>query len=358
MYAATPAKVPTISSAHSDEFQQKSSPSYLRDAAGRKQSLCSVSRTPSLQDHRSSNDTLCPRSWRQRQEGDTPRSRGCRGERNAAEERGSLEEMVSGCGRTERCYIQIRVEDGMRGGESRRVVVVFSAGQRTDPVCIRAVSFLHTAANTRTYGRWIVFKTAGGSQALEPSCDLVLPQRPGPIALRLQAEFQYTRIFNERSPPSPPSRPRLAPFSSMFLIPDGLSPLFPSPVHRAVPFLIVFLPPSRRPLQSSLRRHHGLLLFPRSRGFYGLAPPIPGELVRSAAESAFYISPPRIGRSRVCSRAGHGNLSPVKRPWPLATLSPAGAFDVHHCRRSLAGRRTGDRVSDGFRGSLAPRGWL
>lgn len=59
-------------------------------------------------------------------------------------------------------------------------------------------------ARRRTYGRRIVFKTAGGSQALEPSCDLVLPQRAGPIALRLEAEFQYTRIFNERpTVPSP-----------------------------------------------------------------------------------------------------------------------------------------------------------
>ena len=89
--------------------------------------------------------------------------------------------MVSDRGRTERCYIQIRVDDGMRRerererereerekGESRRVVVV-------PDMCVRC-------AGTHGGLRRIVFKTAGGSQALEPSCDLVLPQRPGPIA--------------------------------------------------------------------------------------------------------------------------------------------------------------------------------
>lgn len=44
-------------------------------------------------------------------------------------EREILSEMVSDCGRTERCYIQIRVDDGMRGGESRRVVVVSVVGR-------------------------------------------------------------------------------------------------------------------------------------------------------------------------------------------------------------------------------------
>jgi len=96
----------------------------------------------------------------------------------------------------------------MRTWESRRVVVVFEPGRSFwCPSVYTGGSLVHAAATPRwrTYGRRIVFKTAGGSQALEPSCDLVLPQRAGPIALRLEAEFQYTRIFNERpisfSPP-------------------------------------------------------------------------------------------------------------------------------------------------------------
>lgn len=94
--------------------------------------------------------------------------------------------------------------------ESRRVVVVFGPGRSFwCPSVYTGGSLVHAAATPwwRTYGRRIVFKTAGGSQALEPSCDLVLPQRAGPIALRLEAEFQYTRIFNER--PTPSSSPPL-----------------------------------------------------------------------------------------------------------------------------------------------------
>ena len=172
-------------------------------------------------------------------------------------------------------------------------------------------SLAHNAANTRTYGRWIVFKTAGGSQALEPSCDLVLPQRPGPIALRLQAEFQYTRIFNEPFPSLLWPRSPL----SVFLILEAWSFSFPlvfesrtncpcsmlllffffffffSSFH-SFPLSIVSLsasPPFRRPPFSLL-----------CSGFLR-DPPIPGELVRSAAESTFYISPPRICRRAVPS---------------------------------------------------------
>lgn len=89
--------------------------------------------------------------------------------------------MVSDRGRTERCYIQIRVDDGMRREREREREGGGRKGSRVGSlssqicVCVRC-------AGTHGGLRRIVFKTAGGSQALEPSCDLVLPQRPGPIA--------------------------------------------------------------------------------------------------------------------------------------------------------------------------------
>lgn len=180
-------------------------------------------------------------------------------------------------------------------------------------------SFLHTAANTRTYGRWIVFKTAGGSQALEPSCDLVLPQRPGPIALRLQAEFQYTRIFNERSPPPRPLSLRDCPFGPVLhRVPYPRSPgpsssLLPSSSTMS-PFLIVF-PTS--PLYTFASPPPRVFLFPRFSplGFLR-APLIPGQLVRSAAESAFYISPPRIARSRAAREPSTGIYRRLNGPGP------------------------------------------
>jgi len=88
-------------------------------------------------------------------------------------------EMVSGCGRTERCYIQIRVDDGMRTWESRWVVVVFGPRRFfwSERIYGRFACTRRSNTEVETYGRRIVFKTAGGSQALKPSCDLVLPQR-------------------------------------------------------------------------------------------------------------------------------------------------------------------------------------
>lgn len=200
-------------------------------------------------------------------------------------------------------------------------------------------SLAHNAANTRTYGRWIVFKTAGGSQALEPSCDLVLPQRPGPIALRLQAEFQYTRIFNESFPPLLWPRSPL----SVFLILEAWSFSFPlvfesrtnCPCSMLLLFFFFFffsfsssfarfLFPSSLCL---LHRHFAVLLFlPFARGFFG----VPRYLENSFARprNRLFIFPRRESAAGLF-QAQRRDLSPVKRPWPTATLSPAGAFDVN-----------------------------
>lgn len=155
-----------------------------------------------------------------------------------------------------------------------RVGSLSSAG-RTEPVVCTRGSLAHVATNTvRTHGRRIVFKTAGGSQALEPSCDLVLPQRPGPIALRLQAEFQYTRIFNEPPPFGPSPR--------VFLIPEvwssSSSSFFSSSSHRvAASTRLSFFSTRDTPSGSldtrrtrSLDRGIGFLYFPAAKRAPGL----------------------------------------------------------------------------------------
>jgi len=110
-------------------------------------------------------------------------------------------EMVSGCSRTERCYIQIRVDDGMRTWESRWVVVVFGLrrffwSERIYGrfACTRRSNTV--VENLRTKDRIQNSGWLPSPQAVMRSCPSTTSA--GPIALRLEAEFQYTRIFNER----------------------------------------------------------------------------------------------------------------------------------------------------------------
>lgn len=145
----------------------------------------------------------------------------------------------------------------------------------------------------RTYGRRIVFKTAGGSQALEPSCDLVLPQRAGPIALRLEAEFQYTRIFNERPTVSPLSFPSLCASSRAFSLPRLLR-FFLRFFYTSFSFSSFSYPasPAYSPDAFSSFAPYVFLFPPLS--FFKFPSIYTERRTRSpTAESSFCISPPR-----------------------------------------------------------------
>lgn len=106
--------------------------------------------------------------------------------------RGAEEKMVSDRGRTERCYIQIRVDDGMRREREReRGRRGSRVGSLSWQVCVCALA--HTEDCGGSYSKQ--------REAPKPSSrHAILSFHNDRVPSRLQPEFQYTRIFNEPSP--------------------------------------------------------------------------------------------------------------------------------------------------------------
>lgn len=130
--------------------------------------------------------------------------------------------MVSDRGRTERCYIQIRVDDGMRREREREREGGGRKGSRvgslSSQMCVCG-ALAHTEDCGGSYSKQ--------REAPKPSSrHAILSFHNDQVPSRLQPEFQYTRIFNEPSPvlrqpsiPYPRGLP-LPPVSlSLFLLP-------------------------------------------------------------------------------------------------------------------------------------------
>lgn len=133
--------------------------------------------------------------------------------------------MVSGCGRTERCYIQIRVDDGMRGGESRRVVVVLWPEERTRCVYGRFVS-THRGEHEdlRTVDR---IQNSGRLPSPRAVMRSILSFHNDRVPSRSVSRRNFNTLVYLTNVPLPlalyPSvTARLAPFSTVFLIPEAL----------------------------------------------------------------------------------------------------------------------------------------
>ena len=245
--------------------------------------------------------------------------------------------MVSDCGRTERCYIQIRVDDGMRGGESRRVVVVSMVGRRTR--CVGTGGFACTQRARRTRGL-----TDGGSyskqrEAPKPSSrHAILSFHNDRVPSRSVSRRNFnTLVYLTNPPPLPPPPPPsiVAPFSTERIpYPPGLGPFLSSRLRESrtncpcsvlllLLFFFFFFFFFSSSVLCPLHRHFGVFLFPlRARSFFGIARYLENSFARP--RNRLFIFPCRESTTGL-PRAERRDLSPVKRPWPTATLSPAGA---------------------------------
>ena len=209
--------------------------------------------------------------------------------------------MVSDRGRTERCYIQIRVDDGMRREREREREGGGRKGSRvgslSSQMCVCVCGALaHTEDCGGSYSKQ--------REAPKPSSrHAILSFHNDRVPSRLQPEFQYTRIFNE---PSPVLRQPSIPY------PRGL-PLPPVSLSLSFSFLfyffLVFFFHSRAVTARS---------FSGRRASFEARPKERTRRTRSIRSDTrpdrlFRISPWRGWRGQGRARRDEGNLSPVKR---------------------------------------------